>query len=64
MYVNGQKITIRNDMSLLEFLRTEGYDTERVAVERNGKIVQKASFGTTILSDDDKIEIVCFVGGG
>jgi len=64
MYVNGQNMTIRNGMSLLEFLRTEGYDIERVAVERNGKIVQKASFGTVILSDDDRVEVVCFVGGG
>jgi len=64
MYVNGQHITIMSGMSLYEFLRGEGYDIERVAVERNGMIVQKASFGSVALNDEDRIEIVCFVGGG
>jgi len=64
MYVNGQHIAVTEGMSLIDLLRMEGYDTERVAVERNGRIVRKASFGTEMLSDDDRVEIVSFVGGG
>jgi len=64
MYVNGQHIAITEGMPLLRFLQTEGYDTERVAVERNGKIVKRTAFKTEALYDDDKLEIVCFVGGG
>ena len=64
MYVNGRQITLRDDISLNDFLIKEGYDTERVAVEKNGSIVPKKFFETEMLSDGDKLEIVSFVGGG
>ncbi|MCL1973114.1 MAG: sulfur carrier protein ThiS [Endomicrobia bacterium] len=64
MYVNGQEITIKNKISLNEFLKNEGYDAQRTAVEKNGVIIPKKSFETEMLSDNDKLEIVCFVGGG
>jgi thiamine biosynthesis protein ThiS len=64
MYVNGQQRAAGNGMTLTEFLQNEGYDIQRVAVEKNGRIVPKVSFGTEILSDDDRLEIVSFVGGG
>jgi len=64
MHVNGQQIIIKNKISLNEFLKNKGYDTQRVAVEKNGVIIPKKSFETEILSDNDKLEIVCFVGGG
>ena len=64
MLVNGQLITIQKEISLSEFLKMEGYDIQRVVVEKNGSVVPKKSFETEMLSDDDKIEIVHFVGGG
>jgi thiamine biosynthesis protein ThiS len=64
MYVNGEKIEIEKKISISEFLRKQGYDTRRVAVEKNGAVVPKKSFDTETLSDNDKIEIVHFVGGG
>ena len=64
MHVNGKQITLKNEISLNEFLKKEGYDTQRVAVEKNGIIIPKKSFETEMLSDNDKLEIVCFVGGG
>jgi thiamine biosynthesis protein ThiS len=64
MHVNGQEIIIKNKISLNEFLKKEGYDMQRVAVEKNGIIIPKKMFETEMLSDNDKLEIVCFVGGG
>jgi hypothetical protein len=40
-------------------------DAERlVAVERNGAIVPKSAFGSTLLEEGDVVEIAHFVGGG
>ena len=64
MRVNGEQIALQNEVPLFEFLVKQGYDTEKVAVEKNGNIVPKKSFETEMLSDNDKLEIVCFVGGG
>ena len=49
---------------LADYLASAGYDPQRVAVERNGDIVPKRSYGEVILADDDHLEVVSFVGGG
>jgi len=64
MHVNGQQITMKTETPLSEFLEKEGYDAQRVAVEKNGNIVPKKCFDTEKLCDADKLEIVSFVGGG
>jgi thiamine biosynthesis protein ThiS len=36
----------------------------QVAIELNGTIVPRDTFGDTVLQDGDRLEIVRFVGGG
>ena len=64
MTVNGGQVAVENGTRLGEFLESEGYDPQRVAVEKNGRIVPKRLFETETLSDSDRLEIVSFVGGG
>jgi len=64
MYVNGEHRAIINEISLYDFLLNEGYDIDRVAVEKNKIIVYKRDFETEMLCDSDRLEIVHFVGGG
>lgn len=37
---------------------------QRVAIELNGKVVRRDEWAQTMLNDDDRVEIVHFVGGG
>ncbi len=37
---------------------------DRVALERNGQIVPRAEWATTVVAAGDRIELVHFVGGG
>ena len=62
--VNGVEIALDDPMDLQTFLEREGYSLGRVAVEKNGEIVPKASYSTEMLAADDRLEIVSFVGGG
>ena len=64
MRVNGQQIPLHNNIALNEFLKNEGYDIQKVAVEKNGNIVPKKTYETEMLCENDKLEIVHFVGGG
>lgn len=64
MKVNGGDHPLVGQPSLMEYLRSCGYDPMKVAVERNGDIVPKREFETLILKEDDCLEIVRFVGGG
>ena len=45
-------------------LKAGNYRTDRVAVEKNGKIVPKKNYPTEEILEEDQIEIVSFVGGG
>ena len=64
MKVNGRDVSLGAAISLEEFIDTNGYRKERIAVELNGRIVLKAEYETTVLEENDSIEIVTFVGGG
>ncbi|EKX95379.1 MULTISPECIES: sulfur carrier protein ThiS [Peptostreptococcus] len=61
--INGQQVDIKNT-SLLDYLVSNGFDADRLAVEVNGDIVKRGTYGDYIINEYDKIEIVCFVGGG
>lgn len=64
MRVNGSVVSIEQNPTLLDFLSVHNYDLTRIAVERNGEIVPKASYAEVQLEDEDRLEIVQFVGGG
>ncbi|MEZ3503797.1 MAG: sulfur carrier protein ThiS [Lachnospiraceae bacterium] len=61
--VNGKELQIR-EITLREYLKQEGYETSRIAVECNGSIVPKEEYAKKILRDGDALEVVSFVGGG
>ena len=61
--INGEDYDVAGK-TMAAFLEAENYPKTRIAVERNGDILPKAEYDSTILCDGDKIEIVSFVGGG
>ena len=61
--INGKYEEI-NDVNLLDYLIENKYRVDRVVVDYNGEIVKKAEFLKINIKNTDKIEIVCFVGGG
>ena len=62
--LNGDFVETVNGSSVDMLLKQLGISRERVAVELNAEIVPKADYEKQLLSDDDKIEVVHFVGGG
>lgn len=63
MIINGVKKEVFQ-MPLLELLKQEGFQRERIAVELNGEILPKSQYDTTVIREEDRLEIVSFVGGG
>ncbi|SEN98725.1 sulfur carrier protein [Peptostreptococcus russellii] len=61
--LNGEVLKEEN-INLMELIKTKGFNFERIAVEVNGKIVKRGSYEEVKLKNGDKVEIVCFVGGG
>jgi thiamine biosynthesis protein ThiS len=62
--VNGNSQEIPVAWRLAELLAQHNLKPERVVVERNGEIVDRASYGEVILEEHDALEILRFVGGG
>ena len=61
--INGKYEEI-NDVNLLDYLIKNKYRVDSVVVDFNGNIVKKIDFEKINIKTTDKIEIVCFVGGG
>ena len=64
MHINGEEKALARPITLSELLTQLGYRAVFVAVELNGTIIKQADFGSTTITDADKLEIVSFVGGG
>lgn len=62
--INGKPSPDAEGLSLSAYLNHAGYQTAFLAVEKDGQIIPRAQYDTTILSDGNVIEIVQFVGGG
>ena len=64
MIVNGEKAAWEEGLTVGRLLETRNYRTDRVAVEKNGEIVPKKNYPIEEILEEDRIEIVSFVGGG
>ncbi len=61
--LNGE-ICKSDGKTIAEVLNELGFSNQKVAVEINEQILPKSKYNKTVLKDGDKVEIVCFVGGG
>jgi len=62
--VNGEDRVFEAVNNVARLVATIGLDPRKVAVERNLAIVPRSAYGSTLLVDGDRIEIVHFIGGG
>lgn len=62
--VNGQARSWRSGATVADLLQDLDIQTERVAVELNLEILDRATFGQRQLKDGDRVEILGFIGGG
>ncbi|MGQ0556526.1 MAG: sulfur carrier protein ThiS [Nitrospiraceae bacterium] len=64
IHVNGQAQICRCDATVADLLQDLEIRTERVAVELNLEILDRATFGQRQLKAGDRVEILSFIGGG
>ena len=62
--LNGNSYEINNGTNLNELLNKLKLEKNKVAIEVNGEIVARNKYTNLILDNDDKVEIVHFIGGG
>ena len=62
--INGRKVALKQNFSILDVLKKYKLNRKKVAIELNGKILPRNKYDNRKLKDNDKIEIVQFIGGG
>ena len=62
--VNGKSRSINKDISALNLVKNLKIPLKKVAIELNQEIVDKKKIKYINLKQNDKIEIVHFIGGG
>jgi len=62
--LNGEEINIADNLNVMGLIELYELPAIKVAVERNLEIVPKSAYVTTMLKENDKVEIVHFIGGG
>lgn len=64
IFINGEARELEGVETLSNLLDTLGLPKQRIAIEVNKKVIRKQEWDTAVIADQDKIEIVHFVGGG
>ncbi len=62
--INGKAEELPAGLTIAELLERRGIHTTLVAVEHNGRILQREEFPRVTIAAGDTLEIVHFVGGG
>jgi thiamine biosynthesis protein ThiS len=63
VYVNGETLET-SCASLAELITQLDLPATRIAIELNREVVRRNDWSGTMLHEDDRVEIVHFVGGG
>ena len=64
VFINGKKKEFFNNNNIISLLDFLEIDENGIAIEINLKVIPKSQYKSTIIQNNDKIEIVQFIGGG
>jgi len=64
VFVNGESRELSGSHSLADLITQLELPATRIAVELNREVVRRNDWSGTMLHENDRVEIVHFVGGG
>ena len=64
VFINGKKQQFDEKKNLLFLLKSFNINNKGIAVEINLAVIPKSEYKKKLIKNNDKIEIVQFIGGG
>ncbi len=62
--LNGREVTVPENTTLEGLIALRGLAPDHIIVELNHGLVKRESWPGTVLIENDRVEILRFVGGG
>ena len=62
--MNGETREVGDGLSVPELLASLQLKADQIAIELNHQVIRRGEWPSTVLKENDKLEIVHFVGGG
>jgi sulfur carrier protein len=62
--LNGKAEEVPKEITLNDFLKSKDADFDEIVVELNESVIETESYNKTILKENDRLEVLRFVGGG
>ena len=62
--LNGKKVKIQRNLSIKDLIKKYRLKENKIAIELNGTILPKDHYKNKKVRNNDKVEIVQFIGGG
>lgn len=62
--LNGKEEVLQEGITVQDLIAFKGLDPDTVIVEYNNDLVQKETWTGIVLKENDRIEVLRFVGGG
>ena len=64
IFLNGELLEIDSGLSISQLLINFEIDPRKIAIEKDLEIINPQDFNKIILTENSKVEIVHFIGGG
>ena len=64
IFINGEARELDNGLTVAAMLDALELPKQRVAIELNRQVIRRQDWDSTRIADNDRIEVVHFVGGG
>ncbi len=62
--LNGKKVNIKQKITIYDILKKFKLINKKVAIECNGVVIPRIKYKKKYLKNNDKLEVVHFIGGG
>ena len=62
--INGAQTSIQSNTSIRNIIKSYSLNPNSIIVEINETIIEKKHYNTTILNENDSVELIRYIGGG
>lgn len=64
LFLNGKAVEMPDDLTIAGLLKVNGLNPEIVIIEHNLELIKRENWADILLKENDRLEILSFVGGG